>query len=352
MKSSSRNYLRALGTFWSRSALLGMALFCPLLVNATPSIEGYDMVSSLRVDRTTFDYSYRLRVQGDSINYSNSTVTVVTKSIVSGTTVTKGQVIIGQLNADEFMRTTDVFTIRQDRTVAFDPSQLTFSFDGVPALGGGGAGSARVGAVAFVENGGRPGHEGTFKIQDSDPQAGALMGLSASAYDAVNTVTYRMVSAAGGTLAQGSMLLQYSFRYMSQVTIPSEPFRLEVSATGADGSVNTWSSSRLYRPPPFKMRIVSAPLLYKGESVQLTLVASSSTASGTYALSLILPAGFTASSSSWLVTLSPGQSTQVATTLVAPLSAINFKRYTLLATIAPSSSPQDIRQSALKVLVQ
>lgn len=351
--SSDINRLLVLATRGARLGSLVLGLVLPALVNANPSIEGYDLVSSVRVDRTIFDYSYRVRLQGDAYTYANATVTVAPKSVVTGTVVTKPLVTIGQLDAGSFVRTSDVFTIRQDRTYAFDPSQLILRFAGTPDLGSSAAGAARVGAVAFVEDGGRPGHEGTFKIQGGDPPAGAARGLTADVYGSPNAVTYQMLSATGSVLVQGSMLLVDTSRYIAEVSVPTVPFQLQVSATGADGKVSRWASSRLFTPAPFDLRISPASAaLDKGESVQLTLVVKSASASGAYVLSLLLPAGFTAGASSWVVNLSPGQSAQVITTLVAPLNSENLKFSTLVATIAPSTTPQKTWQSQLKVMVQ
>jgi hypothetical protein len=128
-----------------RFGALALSLLLPAwVVTAKPSIEGYDLVRSVRVDRTNFDYSYRIRVQGDGFTYTGATIEVASKSIVTGTTVVKSTVNVGQLDAEEFVRTSDVFTIRQDRTRPLDPSALTFSFKGTPVKGSrGGQGRGR-----------------------------------------------------------------------------------------------------------------------------------------------------------------------------------------------------------------
>jgi hypothetical protein len=164
-----------------------------------------------------------------------------------------------------------------------------------------------------------------------------------------------LLAANGAVLAQGSMLQLPSdtTRYMTALVIPSEAFRLEISATGADGVANVWLSSRIYQPLAFRLRVLpEKALLYQAEAVKLVLAVESATAAGSYALSLALPAGFSAGATSWVVNLTPGQTTSVSTILAAPLKAGGLSMHTLLAEIAPTSNTQDVRQASIRIIVE
>lgn len=321
-------------------------------VAAKPTIEGFDLVNSVRISRAVFDYSYRVRIQGDAYTYTGVVVTVMTKKPISGTTVTKSTVSVDKLDAGAFIFTSDTFTVRQDRTVAFDPSNISLVFSGVAQSNASTAGFAQVGAVTFVETSGRPGHEGSFPIQGSDPTAGGLFGIMANVFGAPTNVSFQLIGNSGNVLAQGVMLNEDKFIYIAPVTIPNVPFNLSITATGSNGSTSNWTSSRLYNPPAYTLSIVpSTAILDTHAPVPLALVVNSTGASGTYNLSLTLPAGFSAGQTSWAVNIGAGQGIQVSTTLTAPPNGPHYQRYTLVATITSKINPQDFTQSILKVMV-
>jgi hypothetical protein len=85
----------------------------------------FQLVSSERVGRTVFLYTYRVNVVntgGDALN-----TRAVVSSSAATTVVTDGDVAFGDVAANGTVTSLDTFTIRQDRTVPFDPSQLTWT---------------------------------------------------------------------------------------------------------------------------------------------------------------------------------------------------------------------------------
>lgn len=124
---------RALRLFSLVFALLAAALL-PGLAAAQATVTGQELVSSVRSGRTSFDYSYRITVRNGDTALNN--VQAVVQSSSPATQVVKGTVAVGNLAAGATLTTTDVFTIRQDRTLPFNPAVLSWTVTGVPVVVG------------------------------------------------------------------------------------------------------------------------------------------------------------------------------------------------------------------------
>src|SRR5262245_46482904 len=83
---------------------------------------GWQLVSSVRVGRTEYDYTYRPNVTNRGSDALNVRATLSSTS--SRTVVIDGAVTFGAVNAGATVAGGDTFTVRQDRTYAFDPAQL------------------------------------------------------------------------------------------------------------------------------------------------------------------------------------------------------------------------------------
>lgn len=344
-----RRYLSCVATM----ALTAWCTSLPVL--GEPYVEGLDLVSTVRSNRTTSDFIYRLKIRADSTSYTGALFTVT--STAAATVVIDGAVNIGDLDATRFVRPVDTFTLRQDRTVPFNPSALQFSFAGVAATGSNSAAGVSFGPLQFMEQGGRPYHEGSFAIQGDNPVAGANIALAATIFGNVTAASYRFISSSGQTLAQGALSrypqdLIASPRFVSIVSVPLEPFRVEIDAIGANSQNSLWRTS-LYSPPQAGLEIRPATgLLTKGQEIPVVLRIRSSTATGPYSLRLLLPAGFTGPTGPWVVTLSPGQTLDVSTMLTTPAMGANVTRYTLAAEAVAADSTQVPASASLSVIVE
>lgn len=103
-----------------------LAVSVPTGTGVDPLVTRYDLVSSSRVSRTVFDYTYRLTLEVRSATFPTG-ATLTVQSSASSTVVTDAAVSTGPLAAFTTVSPTDTFTIRQDRTVAFDGTALTWA---------------------------------------------------------------------------------------------------------------------------------------------------------------------------------------------------------------------------------
>jgi hypothetical protein len=108
--------------------LLLVATALPVVANADTSVTGQQLVSSVRSGRTTFDYTYTITVQNGTPALTSATATVTSSS--PATLIVKGTVSLGDLPASAIKTSTDTFTIRQDRTLPFNPSTLQWTIKG------------------------------------------------------------------------------------------------------------------------------------------------------------------------------------------------------------------------------
>jgi hypothetical protein len=310
-----------------------------MAASAAPNVEGFDLVSSVRTGRTTFNYTYTLRFQVDNQNYSGASFTMTSTN--PATTVVQGNVPLGNLDAETFIRTTSTFTIQQDRTAPFDPTALHFAFAGTVAGVASGASNVQIGTVDFLVQAGRPLHEGNFPMQTANPVAGATLFLRADVFGSVSSVSFQFVSPSNQTLASGPMTMAPTSlasvpRYLSAVAIPSQPFRIQITAVDKSGVSTTRTSATVYNPSPLDIQIApSAAEVPRGQAIPTQIVLSSVTANGAYNVSLLVPAGWANSSGAWTVTLTPGAASTINTTLTAPSTGQPYTYYTLTAVVSP-----------------
>ena len=97
-------------------------------VTGQVTVTGLTQVSSTRVGRTLYEYTYRVNLTNTGGALSGVTATVA--SSAPGTQIMDGTVVVGDLGGGAGTTPTDTITIRHDRTVAFNRAALTWSFDG------------------------------------------------------------------------------------------------------------------------------------------------------------------------------------------------------------------------------
>jgi hypothetical protein len=86
----------------------------------------YTLVSSTRVGRTGYSYSYTVNIT-NSGTAAASSVSATVSSNAAATMVVNGTVSFGNVAAGQTVTSTGTFTIQQNRTVAFNPAALSWS---------------------------------------------------------------------------------------------------------------------------------------------------------------------------------------------------------------------------------
>jgi hypothetical protein len=106
--------------------LIAFSFFVSGSALADPAVAGFELVSSTRVSRTAFDYTYRLRVANGVPALSAVTARVTSKT--AGAVVTEGEIWLGNIGASVTQTSVDTFTVRQDRAAPLAASALAVAF--------------------------------------------------------------------------------------------------------------------------------------------------------------------------------------------------------------------------------
>jgi len=115
-----RNIFRAAFVF-----TISLLILCVGTASAELVIDlNYQLVSSIRVGRTAYDYTYQVSIINNGSDVQNVTAAVSSGSL--NTTIIDGDVNFGDIPAGSTVAGTDTFTIRQNRSYAFDPNSLTW----------------------------------------------------------------------------------------------------------------------------------------------------------------------------------------------------------------------------------
>lgn len=109
------------------------AFFCAILffsltsvVNASLTVTDINKVSSARVSRTDFEYTYEVTVINDNGPVEN--VSAIVSTSATGTTITEALVEFADIGAFASSTSTGTFTLRQNRRYSFNPSFLNYQF--------------------------------------------------------------------------------------------------------------------------------------------------------------------------------------------------------------------------------
>lgn len=93
---------------------------------ANPIVTDISLVSEKRISRTVYEYTFQATITNDDTARSNVQATL--NSAGQGTSIIDGVINVGELTANQVKTSTDTFTIRQDRTFAFDRTALVWVF--------------------------------------------------------------------------------------------------------------------------------------------------------------------------------------------------------------------------------
>ena len=122
-----KTFFRAVG--W----MVGFILFLlPNISIADLTVANYTLVSSKRVTRTDFEYTYRAQMTNGGQAVTNVTAQVTSTS--PNTTIIEGILDFGDVAAGATLTSTDTFTIRHNRLYAFSWSNIAWNIQFEPAI--------------------------------------------------------------------------------------------------------------------------------------------------------------------------------------------------------------------------
>lgn len=127
-------------------------------------------------------------------------------------------------------------------------------------------------SAEFVRPGGRPGHEGLFRIHGM-PIAGrpAMLRVRLDEAD-VRTPSFLLLSVQGLTIQRLSLERLDDDEFVGEITLPSVPFRVAVAGTDAAGTAYQRIHKSLFRAESIEVVAGATDSVKSGEDTPLTFV--------------------------------------------------------------------------------
>ena len=123
------------------------------------------------------------------------------------------------------------------------------------------------------------------------------------------------------------------------VTIPEEPFRIEIGGLASTGQPYRIVSD-VYYPAPLRLKLLpSSGLISRNEGVTLNIQATASTTDITYTVKLVLPPGVTGNVGPWEINPKKGESITIPVGRITAVDGESFDRLTIKAVATPTKDP-------------
>jgi gamma-glutamyltranspeptidase/glutathione hydrolase len=97
---------------------------------ASASVVAVTQLAERRVNRTVYDYDFKVTVQNGSV--AQSGISAVLTAVGAGSTILDGQVLVGDLAAGASATPADTITLRVDRSLPFNLASLVWNLSGTP----------------------------------------------------------------------------------------------------------------------------------------------------------------------------------------------------------------------------
>jgi len=113
----------------------------------------YQLISSKRITRTLFDFTYKVQITNSGAENFGDVVASVTSNAVA-TTIIDGSVSFGEVAPGATVTSQDTFTLRQDRTILFNPADLVWTViqaNRAPVANAGDGQTIAVGATVHLD---------------------------------------------------------------------------------------------------------------------------------------------------------------------------------------------------------
>ncbi len=198
--------------------------------------------------------------------------------------------------------------------------------------------------TGFMYLGGRPGHEGYFRIP-GQPLLGGPQLLRVTVSGALQSAGFRFVSAAGETIQAIHMEEGNSsgdnHEYMGTVSLPSQPFRVAVSGRDGNGlPFERWSLPQFHATT---VQIQSSDFpeeVAAGSTAQLEFIVDNYGASDTFLIIAVDSTGTILQAQPAQLTIPQKGSAKVAVPLSVSADSRAGTRITVTITAASTSNPE------------
>jgi von Willebrand factor A domain-containing protein 7 len=196
--------------------------------------------------------------------------------------------------------------------------------------------------VEFVELGGRPGHEGMFRIH-GQPLIGKPANLEAGVAGDARKVSFALVTPENQVIqllnlrsVQGD---QDSHEFAGEFPLPNEPFRLVAMGTDQNGQYFQRVHAGLFRPTSIALALVNAPDISAGANSALTFQMTNFGATGRFHLVAICANTWTARVDPTDISLSRGEAAKLLVTVFVPQGTPAYTGGDLVLTATSDNDP-------------
>jgi hypothetical protein len=328
-----------------RARFLFLCVLAPLAAHAAPSVTSYELISSLRAGRTTFDYTYRVRMLNDGGELRNVRGQVTSTS--AATQIIDAQVTFGDVAAGAAAQSQDTFVLRQDRSVAFNPNALQWAITGDPPppppeeafiLE-----PVRIVRLDVAQPGGRPEHEILEPLQGSLVTSASTALANVVLSGAIDSLTIDVVNTSGAVLGIVPVAVPMpsaeGVDMSASFSRPTTSFRLRASGERTNGG-HFELFSRVYSISDVQVRLLP-PLTFvaAGTSVDLPVQVINHGAPATFRMTGTLTPPSTVTFSQDTVVLGTGQSAELTAFVQALAPTTQVPEITVTIRAQTTTSP-------------
>lgn len=210
-------------------------------------------------------------------------------------------------------------------------------------------------SVEFVRLGGRPGHEGYFKIP-GQPLTARPQTLRATVSGALQSAEFKLVAADGETIQPAPMTGEDSgpedHEYLGTLNLPSQPFRVAVS--GRDGTGLPYQRMYLTQFRGTTVEIAPRNLpddLRAGSTTTLTFAVRNYGATDSFRFLAVDSRGTIIPSNPPEVSLASGAAAEVKADVAVPPEAVQGTGVTVTITATSTSNPETMNASVAEFVV-
>ena len=209
-------------------------------------------------------------------------------------------------------------TVRIDKSQAFDIAKVKVQLSAEKPLE---SNPIQLTKIDFYKIGGRPSHEELFALNTQYPTSGDTVILKAYLHGKGLKANYALLGIDDAVLGSGELTGGISgddSAFETQVTIPSNAFRVRLNATDADGQSLLWNTN-VYKPQVavLSLKFDNAVIKTNGQAL-VGYVGGTAQSTGSLLIKIHAPDGFSIDWTQKTVSVKAGAAINIPYTLTAP----------------------------------